>query len=115
MEGHTLSTVQEILDTIALDVIILNSGDIIDRQVPKPGSILMEGERLIVQLTNAEPDSVGKYAELIGMSVRSAIAQVRVWGYDFDVEGSGFVKQVIEVSPDSLASTRSLRLICNVD
>lgn len=115
LEGHTLSTVQEILDTIALDVTILNSGDIIARQVPKPGSVLMEGERLIVQLTNAEPDSVGKYAELIGMSVRSAVAQVREWGFNFDVEGSGFVKQVIEIAPDSLASTRSLRLICNVD
>lgn len=115
LEGHTLSTVQEILDTIALDVTILNAGDIIVRQVPKPGSILMEGERLIVQLTNAEPDSVGKYAELIGMSVRSAVAQVREWGYNPDVEGSGFVKHVIEIAPDSLASTRSLRLICNVD
>ena len=115
LEGHTLSTVQDILDTIALDVSVLNSGDIIVRQVPKPGTILQEGERLIIQLTNAEPDSIGQFAELIGMSVRSAIAQVRVWGYDFNVEGSGFVKQVIEIAPDSLASTRSLRLICNVD
>ncbi len=115
LEGHTLSTVQELLDTIALDVSFVNSGDIITRQVPKPGSVLLEGERLIVQLTSAEQDSAGPYSELIGMSVRSAVAQVRQWGYEFDVEGSGFVKHVIEVAPDSLASTRSLRLICSVD
>ncbi len=115
LEGHTLSTVQELLDTIALDVTFLNSGDIISKQVPKPGSVLLEGERLIVQLTSAEPDSLGRYGTLIGMSVRSAVAQVRQWGYEFDVEGSGFVKQVIDISPDSLASTRSLRLICSVD
>ena len=115
LEGHTLSTVQELLDTIALDVSFVNSGDIIAKQVPKPGSILLEGERLIVHLTSAEPDSLGRYGELIGMSLRSAIAQVQEWGYSFDVEGSGFVKQVVEISPDSLTSTRSLRLICSVD
>lgn len=115
LEGHTLSTVQEILDTIALDVSFVNTGDIVAKQVPRPGTVLLAGERLIVQLTNAEPDSIGLYAELIGMSVRSAVAQVRQWGYDFNVEGSGFVKQVIEIAPESAASIRNLRLICNVD
>lgn len=117
LEGHTLSTVQELLDTIGLDVSFVSTGDIISKQFPSAGSKLMEGERLMLHLSSAVPDSTGIYGELIGMSVRSAIAQVRKWGYEFDVEGSGFVKQVIEAPVDSLSTTttRSLRLICSVD
>ncbi len=115
LQGHTLSTVKELLDTIALDVSFISTGDIIAQQVPEGGATLLEGERLIIHLTGAEPDSTGEFAGLVGLSVRNAIARLKDWGYSFSVEGSGFVKQVVEIVPETPAATRSLKLICSVD
>ncbi len=115
LTGHTLSTVKELLDTLALDISFVAQGDIIARQVPAAGTTLLEGERLIVHLTGADPDSTGEFAGLIGMSLRNAIGKVKEWGYDFSVEGSGFVKQVIDTTAENPSANRSLKLICSID
>ncbi len=115
LTGHTLSTVKDLLDTLALDISFVAQGDIIARQVPSAGTTLLEGERLIVHLTGADPDSTGEFAGLIGMSLRNAIGKVKEWGYDVSVEGSGFVKQVIDTTAENPSANRSLKLICSVD
>ncbi len=115
LAGHTVATVQELLDSLPLQVQYIAQGDVIARQVPEAGTLLTEGERLIVQLAPAVADSVGEFDSLVGLSVRNAIAQVKRWGYQFDVEGSGFVKLVVETTLDSTATARTLKLVCAID
>jgi cell division protein FtsI/penicillin-binding protein 2 len=46
LQGHTLSTVEDLLDTLKLDIAFVNAGDIITRQAPAAGALLLPGERL---------------------------------------------------------------------
>ena len=38
LQGHTLSTVEDLLDTLNLDIAFVNTGDIISRQIPAAGT-----------------------------------------------------------------------------
>jgi cell division protein FtsI/penicillin-binding protein 2 len=116
LQGHTLSTVESLLDTLNLDITFVNTGDIIARQIPASGSILTGGERLILYL--ADPDTtVNRLNELIGLSVRAAVPKLIEWGYSFNIEGAGYVKSIVAAVVDSGAvdTTRSVKLLCGVD
>ncbi len=117
LQGHTLSTVEDLLDTLNLDIAFVNTGDIISRQVPAAGTLLLGGERLMLYL--ADPDTIysNQLNELVGLSLRAAVPRLMEWGYAVAIQGSGFVKSVIPLLPDSVAvsGTRSVQLICGVD
>ena len=115
LQGHTLTTVKSLLDTLKLDIQYIKSGDIIARQEPPPGTILTKGERLMLFM--AEPDSIpnSRLTSLIGMSVRSAVAQLIVWGYDFDIQGSGFVKNIVSADSTGDQNSQHLLILCGVD
>lgn len=115
LKGHTLSTVEALLDTLALDISFVNVGDIIVRQVPAPGAVLTSGERLILYL--ADPDTTGgQLSELVGLSLRAAVPRLIEWGYTFDIQGSGYVKSVIAAADSgAIEGPRSVQVICGVD
>lgn len=117
LKGYTLSTVEDLLDTLKLDIAFINTGDIISRQVPTAGTSLMPGERLILYL--ADPDTVynNRFNELVGLSLRTAVPKLMEWGYTVAIQGSGFVKSVTALIPDSIAveGARRVQLICGVD
>ena len=117
LQGHTLSTVEDVLDTLNLDIAFINSGDIISRQIPAAGTLLAGGERLILYLADPDTTYSNRLNELVGMSLRSAVPKLMEWGYAVAIQGSGFVKSIIPLVPDSVAvqGARSVQVICGVD
>jgi cell division protein FtsI (penicillin-binding protein 3) len=117
LQGHTLSTVEDLLDTLGLEIAFINAGDIISRQVPEEGSLLGRGERLILYLADPDTTYTNQLNELVGLSLRSAVPKLMEWGYDFAIQGSGYVKSVVPLVPDSVAvvGARSVQVICGVD
>jgi membrane peptidoglycan carboxypeptidase len=117
LQGHTLSTVEDLLDTLKLDIAFVNAGDIITRQVPAAGAQLLPGERLILYLNDPDTTGGNRLSELIGLSLRSAVPKLMEWGYDFAIQGSGYVKSVTALVPDSIAvvGPRTVQVICGVD
>ena len=117
LQGHTLSTVEDVLDTLNLDIAFINTGDIISRQIPTAGTMLAGGERLILYLADPDTTYNNRLNELIGLSLRSAVPKLMEWGYAVAIQGSGFVKNIIPLVPDSVVvqGARSVQVICGVD
>lgn len=117
LQGHTLSTVEELLDTLNLDIAFVNSGDIISRQIPSAGTLLGGGERLILYLADPDTTYSNRLNELVGVSLRLAVPKLMEWGYAVAIQGSGFVKNIVPLVPDSVAvqGARSVQVICGVD
>ncbi len=117
LQGHTLSTVEDLLDTLKLDIAFINAGDIITRQIPAAGTPLLAGDRLILYLADPDTTYTNQLNELVGMSLRSAVPKLMEWGYNFAIQGSGFVKSIVPLVPDSVAvaGPRSVQVICGVD
>jgi len=117
LQGHTLSTVEDLLDTLNLDIAFINTGDIISRQIPTAGTMLAGGERLILYLADPDTTYNNRLNELVGLSLRSAVPKLMEWGYAVAIQGSGFVKSIVSLVPDSVAvpGARSVQVICGVD
>jgi len=79
--------------------------------------MLAGGERLILYLADPDTTYNNRLNELVGLSLRSAVPKLMEWGYAVAIQGSGFVKSIVPLVPDSVAvqGARSVQVICGVD
>lgn len=115
LEGLSRAAAKPLLDSLALQVSYVNEGDLIVKQIPEAGESLTEGERIILHLRSSDSTLHEDCAELVGLSIRHAVDRLLDWGYDFVIEGHGYVRRVVPLSDDARATPRNVKLICSVD
>ncbi|WP_108669790.1 penicillin-binding protein [Peribacillus acanthi] len=82
----SITRAQDQLQKDGYEVIILGNGNQVTNQSPKPGSILLEGEKIIL-LTNGDR----KMPDLTGWSLRDVMKVAKIANLDLNTAGSGYV------------------------
>jgi cell division protein FtsI/penicillin-binding protein 2 len=113
--GSTRSGIKEALSNLNLDVKIINDGDTVIRQHPAAGAELAAGERLLLYCGDENAEDKGKLTDVLGLSVRQAIARLTNWGYEVELQGSGLVRGVRELKSSGDGVCKRCQIFCGMD
>lgn len=115
LTGCTLVGARETLADIDLTVSLVNTGDTVLRQHPPGGSELIAGDELILCLTDQGSTGRSGLTDLVGLSVREAVAQLNQWGYQMELAGYGLVVNVEELTDNNDHNDKRCRLRCSMN
>lgn len=113
--GSTRSGVKDALSSLKLDVRTINDGDTVIRQHPGAGAELAPGERLFLYFADENAEDKQELTDVLGLSVRQAIAQLTKWGYEVELQGSGLVRSVKELKSSGDGVCKRCQILCSTD
>ena len=105
----------KILEERGLQCELLGEGEIVLRQLPKPGTTIEKGD--VVQLsvnasTGARPDGLLAMPDVRGMSLRRALSCLALEGLRVDISGSGTVVSQSPAPGERLGSGSRVAIAC---
>lgn len=113
--GKEYAALEEELATLKLKIETANEGELIIAQQPAAGSVLNAGEQLLLFLGSEAATRSDCPDNVVGLSLRQALAKLSQQGYDVEIKGSGLVRCVQELESHPDGGGKRCRIICSID
>ncbi|MFH2054686.1 MAG: penicillin-binding transpeptidase domain-containing protein [bacterium] len=113
--GESYDTTSATLAGLNLKIETANEGELIIAQQPAAGKVLSAGEPLLLFLGSEAASRSDSPDNVVGLSLRQALAKLSQQGYEVEIKGSGLVRCVEELESHPDGGGKRCRLICSID